>query len=115
MKMRPLKMGVYGMWWSMVLGTGMATISLGVLLYRVDWATRSCIQIGPVTCKVHKVSSNMWKGWRKGGWATIFSVLVNPTSWKKNAEVWGANVEKRCCSKPSEVQASFSPGFSKVY
>ena len=37
----PLKKGVYGMWWSMVLGTGMATISLGVLLYRVDWAAKS--------------------------------------------------------------------------
>ena len=35
---RPLKLGVYGMWWSMVLGTGMATMALAVLLYRVDWA-----------------------------------------------------------------------------
>ena len=39
MKMRPLKMDVYGMWWSLVLGTGIATISMGVLLCRVDWAT----------------------------------------------------------------------------
>jgi len=61
--MRPLKKGVYGMWWSMVLGTGMATISLGVLLYRVDWATLlqsnqlvSCFQIGPVTCKIYKAN-----------------------------------------------------------
>eukprot|EP00435_Cladocopium_sp_Y103_P037780 s2504_g10.t1 len=37
----PLKLGVYGMWWSMVLGTGMATISLAVLLYRVDWAGKA--------------------------------------------------------------------------
>lgn len=37
----PLKLGVYGMWWSMVLGTGMATIALAVLLYRVDWAGKA--------------------------------------------------------------------------
>ena len=35
---RPLKMGVYGMWWSMVLGTGMATVCLAMLLSRVNWA-----------------------------------------------------------------------------
>lgn len=34
----PLKMDVYGMWWSMVVGTGLATIALAIMLYRVDWA-----------------------------------------------------------------------------
>jgi len=39
------------MWWSMVLGTGMATIALAVLLYRVDWASWS-------TAKWRKVTGN---------------------------------------------------------
>eukprot|EP00913_Durusdinium_trenchii_P010992 g10317.t1 len=33
----PLKMDVYGMWWSMVVGTGLATCALAIILYRVDW------------------------------------------------------------------------------
>ncbi|CAJ1345895.1 unnamed protein product [Effrenium voratum] len=33
----PLQMGVYGLWWSMVVGTALTTLILGILLYRVDW------------------------------------------------------------------------------